>query len=79
MLKTTQYAALFAIVALTGRAAWFGASIGDALSIISACSLLALTLYLESKQQLPINDEIRREVSEIKSSVNALKIMKSLR
>jgi aspartyl/asparaginyl beta-hydroxylase (cupin superfamily) len=79
MLKITQYASLSALIALTGRAAVFGASIGDALSIISTCSLLALTLYLESKQQLPIHEEIRKEVSEIKSSVNALKLMKSLR
>lgn len=68
-----------ALVAGIGiRAVVFGASIGDALAITSLCALHAYTSYLASIKHLPINDEVKADIVEIKSAIGALKMAKSL-
>jgi hypothetical protein len=60
------------------RSVVFGASIGDAIALCAVCGLHGYLQYLNSVKTIPINDSVRAELAEIKSTVNALKIAKSM-
>lgn len=66
------------LVALCARSVVFGASVGDALAIAAAAGLYGYWLYLESKKELPVNEQVREEIQELRGAINALKISKSL-
>jgi hypothetical protein len=53
-----------------------GASIGDALALTALGGLVAFIHYLEIKKEAPINDNIKAEIEGLKSSMNALKMVK---
>lgn len=46
-----------------------GASVGDSLTIIGLSSLYAYFLYLESKKQLPVNQEVWDRLIEVEERV----------
>lgn len=73
-----KYIPLVAFSGYTIRLIIFGASIGDALALLSFASLCAFFYFLEDKKEAPINDSLKNEIEQIKSTVNALKISKSL-
>lgn len=73
MLKTVT-PQLILLSAIVVRVAVFGASIGDALAIAALCGLHGFAMFLKSKQQPDINSELKKEIADMRSSVNALKI-----
>ena len=63
---------------IAGRCIIFGAGIGDAIAVIGLAALFGFTKYLKTKEEQPINAQLKQELSEMKSSINALKLAKSL-
>lgn len=65
------------------RPAVSGASVGDAIIVAAVAGLAGLWLHLESKKVQQISKQasddadLRAEISEIKSAVNALKISRA--
>lgn len=66
---------------LVGRMLYFGASVGDALALIGLCGFYGYYLFLEANKEEPINEstkkeilDLRNEVSELKSALNAYKM-----
>lgn len=49
-------------------------SVGEAVAIAALCALYGFTLYVDSKKVQPINDEVKADLAELRSAVNALKI-----
>jgi hypothetical protein len=49
-------------------------TVGEALAIGALAALYAYTLYLDSKKEKPINDQVKQEVEDLRSAVNALKV-----
>lgn len=56
------------------RAVIFGASIGDAIAIAALAGLYGCNHYLKSKEEPPVNEELKRELADLKSTVNAIKV-----
>lgn len=50
-----------------------GASIGEALVIISLSSLLGLKMYLEDNKEEPINDEIKKQITQLNEELKTIK------
>jgi hypothetical protein len=68
---------LVALLLLAGRAVIFSASIGDAISIASIAALCAYAQFLKTKEQIPVNEMLRKELDDMRSTLNALKIAKN--
>ena len=66
------------VAALVLRSVIYGASIGDAIAIAAVCGLHAYTNYLASTKVPDINESLRADLAEIKSTIGALKIAKSM-
>lgn len=49
-------------------------SIGEALAIAALCALYGYQLYLDSKREEPVNDQVKKELAEMRSILAALKI-----
>lgn len=49
-------------------------TVGEALAIAALSALYAYSLYLESKQEKPINDTLKQELHELRTTVTALKV-----
>lgn len=62
---------------LVGKVLITGASIGDAIAIAALAGLYGFTYYVESKREIPINDQIKSELEQMRSSINGLKISKT--
>lgn len=65
------------LVAICARSAIFGASIADALAIFSISALCGFTMYLKNKEQESVNDVVKRDITELKSAVGAIRLGKS--
>jgi hypothetical protein len=76
MLKRLNYPLLFLAILLV-RSAIVGAGIGDAIALTAAAALYAYSLYLETKREQPVNDQIRKDVETLKHSVDSLKMAKN--
>lgn len=61
------------------RIAVFGASIGDALTILAVCGLQGFIKYIETKTQIDINEQLRKELDDMKSSIGGLVLKNSIR
>lgn len=57
------------LVAYSIRLLAFGASLGDALVTVGLCSVFALTLWIDSKKETPVNDSIKEEVKLLRIEV----------
>lgn len=66
--------ALILLCSLVAHSHFKTISIGEALAIAALSALYAYSLYLESKQEKPINEELKKELQEIRSTVLALKV-----
>lgn len=56
-----------------------GASIGDALALIAVCGLQGFAKLLESKKSEPINEQLARELNDIKTTVSGLLIKQTVK
>jgi hypothetical protein len=77
MLKKLNYP-LLCLLVLCARAVILGASIGDSIAICGLAALNGYLHYLKSQEQEPVNDQVRQEIAEIKSTVTALKLARSV-
>jgi len=55
-----------------------GSDLGEALALGVLASLYGYTLYLAHNKEKPINESIHTEIDNLKNTVNALKIAKSV-
>lgn len=55
----------------------YGASIGDAIALCGFAALCAYNFYLESIKEQPINESFKKELEDMKSAINSLKISKT--
>jgi hypothetical protein len=75
-MKNPNYC-LIALLGCVVRAVGFGCGIGDALAIAALCGLYGFTLYIKSKESKPLEEKVWQEISDLKSSVSALKLGRS--
>lgn len=66
--------ALILLCSLVAHSHFKSINVGEALAIAALCALYAYSLYLESKQEAPINDEVKKELHEMRSMLTALKV-----
>lgn len=78
MLKNVNYS-LLAFFLFSIKLVVFGSSVSDAIALFALAGLYGFSLFLESKKETPINDEIKKDLENVKSAVNALKIGRTLR
>jgi hypothetical protein len=76
-LKDINYSVALLCV-LSGRAVILGCSVGDALAIAALCALCGFRYYTESKKEAPINDTVKNELEQIRSTLNGLKMARSI-
>ena len=73
MFKNLNYS-LTAMLVFGTRLVIFGASVGDSIALASLCALYAYSLYIEAHKPIPLNNQIRLEIDQIRTTVEALKI-----
>lgn len=78
-LLTSVNTVLIVFTLLGLRAVVYGASIGDALFILSIAALLGLKDYLKSIQTPDINEEIKKEIDSIRTYVSAMSIKQGIK
>lgn len=66
--------ALILLCSLIAHSHFKSINVGEALAIAALCGLYAYSLYLESKQEKPINESVKQELEELRSEVRALKV-----
>lgn len=79
MLKLLQSKELFmySFGLLTLKCLLLPINIADSIVMLALSGLYGYNLFLKSKQERPINEEVKREIAEIKSVVTALSIKPS--
>jgi len=65
---------LFIFVAFTAKNILITPNFSDAIIFISVACLYAFKLYLKSKEEPPVNAQLKQEIAELKSSITALSI-----
>lgn len=77
MLKSLNYPVIFLTI-LVGRAAYMGCGVGDAIAIVGLAGLCAYNIYIEGNKERPMSDGFRLELDNLRSTVDSLKIAKTL-
>lgn len=57
----------------------FGASIGDAIVILSLCAYKGLVKWIENQKNESLTDEVKKELNDIKAHVSSLVIKNSIK
>lgn len=65
---------LLSLVSLIVHSHFRSISIGEALAVGFLCAAHAYQLYLNSQKEEPINEAVKKELGDLRSMVNALKI-----
>ena len=70
---------LLAFLAISIKILIRGASPTDGIVLLAVSALYGFTLFLQKryKEELPLNEEIKRELESLKSSISALKLGQS--
>jgi Ca2+/Na+ antiporter len=69
--------ALILLFSLIAHSHFKAINIGEALAISALCVLYGYTLFLDSKREAPINEEVKKELQELRSAVSALKVARA--
>lgn len=64
----------FFLLAYIVRLLITGASVGDALAVIGLSALSAVIHYIEVNKPVPLNDEVIKDIAQIKASIGALRL-----
>jgi hypothetical protein len=51
-------------------------TIGQAVVIAALCATHCYNLYLNSKKEKPVNEEVKKELAELRQAVNSVKLTK---
>ena len=65
------------VVAIVARIVFKGAEIGDALALLPLIGFQCHQNYLKSKEVEPLTPRVEKELAEMKSALNAIKIAKA--
>lgn len=52
-------------------------TVGEALVVAALSALYAYSLFLDSKKQKPVNQEVTEKLEEMRSTINALKVARA--
>lgn len=81
MLKSLSYLPIFLLLAFVIRLLFLGASVGDAIALLSLSGLYGYYLYLENNKEEPINEQTKKQLEqmnldlrEMKSTIQAIKL-----
>jgi len=77
-MKNLNITLVVLLCSLGARIAILGASVGDAIAMVATCALYGFFLYLNNNKEEPINDKVKAELVELKNTVNALKVARSM-
>jgi len=69
--------ALCCLLGITIRILVKGASVGDSIALLAVCALYGYQAYVESCKEVPINDTIKQQVTELRDAINSLKVAKT--
>ena len=69
---------LILLSAICVRMCVFGGSLGESIAAAGLCGLYGFMQFMISKQQATPTDDIKKELADIRTTMNALKIGKSL-
>jgi hypothetical protein len=76
-MKQLSHPSLLILMALCARVVALGATLPESIAIVACASVYGLSLYLESRKQAPVSDELQKDVADLKSAIGALKIAKT--
>lgn len=76
-LKEINYSVVL-LCLLVGKVLITGASIGDAVAISALSALYGFIYYTEANKAVVVNEDIKQDIEQLKSNVNALKIAKTM-
>jgi len=65
---------IYIILALTVKSIAVSPNMSDAIIFIAASAVYSFSLFLKNKTEPSINENLKREIAELKSSVTALSI-----
>lgn len=77
-LTSVNFSVLIMLMIAT-RITVLGASIGDALAILAACGLYGFKSWLETQKRDSVNEELAKQLVDIKSTVSSLLIKNSVK
>lgn len=72
-------AIMAAFAAVAARIAIFGASVGDAIALLSLSALYGFFLHEENNKPEPESAQLKKDVDDLKSAINAIKVGNSLK
>ena len=70
---------LVVLLMVVSRVAVFGASIGEALAVVAVCGLYGFNKWLDSKKPQTVNEQLQKDLMDIKSTVSNLLIKQSVK
>lgn len=73
-LDKLPYGLLSAYVA---KLLYFGANVSDAIIVASLVGLVSFFYFVNSKKEQPINDEVKKDIEELKNRVSNISIAKT--
>lgn len=56
-----------------------GSNIGESVALAAMGGVFCFLVYLENKNEAPINEQVKKDIEELRSAVNALKVEKAFR
>lgn len=74
-----QYIPMSAFCLFLFRLLYTGASIGDALALLTLAALYGWYLYLEAKTPIEDYSKLSKEIDQLKGNINSLKMGATLR
>lgn len=77
LLSTNFAVVVFVLIGL--RITLCGASIGDALALLSVCGLQAFNKWVEGQKVEPLNEKVTKDLEEIRSHMSGLMIKNSIK
>lgn len=72
-------AIIAAFAAVSARIVILGASVGDALAIAALAALYGFYIHQENHKPSPESPQLRKEIDDLKSAINAIKVGNSLK
>jgi hypothetical protein len=67
-----EHAPLIAFIGFSLRLIGFGAGIGEAIALFALAGLLGGKMYMDSRKETPINDQVKADLAEMKHQISAM-------
>lgn len=74
-----NYLPLLAFLGFSIRLIATGANVGDAIALFGFAALYGFNLYIESKREQPVNDQVKAELETLRNQVSSIQSSNALK